>query len=326
MTIRSLIIFPLILLCLTACSSTRFAYRHADWFINWAVDDYISFDSEQQTQFDTALEDWLGWHCSKELPRYGDYLRDLSAVLSRDTTRLSDASLLDLSERATEAWTVSLSRGLSQASRIFAGLSHEQVAQLLKELDNKNQDFKQDYVSISAKKLKKLRVGRVRDAMTRWAGSMSDVQLKLTLDWAHSADNTYGLIFARRLHWRDRFQYILSKRPYDDFEHDFTSLLLHPELLLADDERDRLAASQQSARQLLLFLERSLSEHQREHFLAELAKTTDDLKHLSTHDCLERNKTLETPKNPQLNSPMALLLSTPHLIIHLPLSGRTALS
>jgi hypothetical protein len=314
------------LLCLTACSSTRFAYRHADWFINWAVDDYISFDSEQQTQFDAALEDWLDWHCSKELPRYSIYLRDLSAALSLDTTRLSDASLLDFSERASEAWTVSLSRGLSQASRIFSGLSGEQVEQLLKELDNKNQDFKKDYVSISAKKLKKLRVGRVRDAMTRWAGSMRDVQLKLAQDWARSADNTYGLIYARRLHWRDRFQYILSKRPYDDFEHDFTSLLLHPELLLADDERDRLLASQQSARQLLLSLERSLSKRQREYFLAELAKTTDDIKHLSTHDCLERNKTKGTPKNPQSNNPMTLLLSTPPLITPQPLSGRTALS
>ncbi|MFQ3201203.1 MAG: hypothetical protein ACI9SK_001934 [Zhongshania sp.] len=282
---RTLILLPLILLLLTACSSASFVYKRADWFINWAVDDYVSFDREQQTLFDAALDDWLDWHCSAELPRYGEYLRNLSAALSKDELRISDASLLGFADRASEAWIASLSRALIDASGILESLSDEQLAQFIEELDSRNKQFQKEYVALNATELEKLRVERVRDAMKRWAGSIDDGQQQLALEWARSSDNIYGLIFNRRLHWRDRLQEIFSKRPYDNFKADLTELFLRPELLLTNDERGRLVASQQSARGLLQALDRSLSKRQREHLLAELDEIKDDITHLSTSDC-----------------------------------------
>jgi hypothetical protein len=282
---RTLIILPFTLLLLAGCNSASFVYKRADWFINWAVDDYVSFDRQQQTLFDTALDDWLDWHCSAELPRYGEYLRDLSAVLSKDELRISDASLLDFSDRASDAWTASLSRALINTPRILESLSEEQSAQFLEELDSRNNNFQKEYVALNATELEKLRVERVRDAMKRWTGSIDDGQQQLALEWARSSDNIYGLIFTRRIHWRDRLQEIFTKRPYDNFKADLAELFLRPELLLAEDERSRLAVSQQSARGLLQALDRTLSKSQREHLLAELLRITGDITRLSTDDC-----------------------------------------
>jgi hypothetical protein len=293
---RTLILLPLILLILTACSSASFVYKRADWFINWAVDDYVSFDREQQTLFDAALDDWLDWHCSAELPRYGEYLRNLSTALSKDELRINDASLLGFADRASEAWTASLSRALIDAPGILESLSDEQLAQFIEELDSRNKQFQKEYVALNATELEKLRVERVRDAMKRWAGSIDDGQQQLALEWARSSDNIYGLIFNRRLHWRDRLQEIFSKRPYDNFKADLTELFLRPELLLTNDERGRLVASQQSARGLLQALDRSLSKRQREHLLAELDEIKDDITHLSTSDCGSAQQVNPTPQ------------------------------
>jgi hypothetical protein len=293
---RTLILLPLILLLLTACSSASFVYKRADWFINWAVDDYVSFDREQQTLFDAALDDWLDWHCSAELPRYGEYLRNLSTALSKDELRINDASLLGFADRASEAWIASLSRALIDASGILESLSDEQLAQFIEELDSRNKQFQKEYVALNATELEKLRVERVRDAMKRWAGSIDDGQQQLALEWARSSDNIYGLIFNRRLHWRDRLQEIFSKRPYDNFKADLTELFLRPELLLTNDERGRLVASQQSARGLLQALDRSLSKRQREHLLAELDEIKDDITHLSTSDCGSAQQVNPTPQ------------------------------
>jgi hypothetical protein len=293
---RTLILLPLILLILTACSSASFVYKRADWFINWAVDDYVSFDREQQTLFDAALDDWLDWHCSAELPRYGEYLRNLSTALSKDELRINDASLLGFADRASEAWIASLSRALIDASGILESLSDEQLAQFIEELDSRNKQFQKEYVALNATELEKLRVERVRDAMKRWAGSIDDGQQQLALEWARSSDNIYGLIFNRRLHWRDRLQEIFSKRPYDNFKADLTELFLRPELLLTNDERGRLVASQQSARGLLQALDRSLSKRQREHLLAELDEIKDDITHLSTSDCGSAQQVNPTPQ------------------------------
>jgi hypothetical protein len=293
---RTLILLPLILLLLNACSSASFVYKRADWFINWAVDDYVSFDREQQTLFDAALDDWLDWHCSAELPRYGEYLRNLSTALSKDELRINDASLLGFADRASEAWIASLSRALIDASGILESLSDEQLAQFIEELDSRNKQFQKEYVALNATELEKLRVERVRDAMKRWAGSIDDGQQQLALEWARSSDNIYGLIFNRRLHWRDRLQEIFSKRPYDNFKADLTELFLRPELLLTNDERGRLVASQQSARGLLQALDRSLSKRQREHLLAELDEIKDDITHLSTSDCGSAQQVNPTPQ------------------------------
>jgi hypothetical protein len=293
---RTLTLLPLILLLLTACSSASFVYKRADWFINWAVDDYVSFDREQQTLFDAALDDWLDWHCSAELPRYGEYLRNLSTALSKDELRINDASLLGFADRASEAWIASLSRALIDASGILESLSDEQLAQFIEELDSRNKQFQKEYVALNATELEKLRVERVRDAMKRWAGSIDDGQQQLALEWARSSDNIYGLIFNRRLHWRDRLQEIFSKRPYDNFKADLTELFLRPELLLTNNERGRLVASQQSARGLLQALDRSLSKRQREHLLAELDEIKDDITHLITSDCGSAQQVNPTPQ------------------------------
>jgi hypothetical protein len=293
---RTLIIFPLILLLLTACSSASFVYKRADWFINWAVDDYISFNGEQQTLFDTALDDWLDWHCSAELPRYGEYLRDLSTALSKDELRISDASLLIFSARASEAWTASLSSALINVSGILESLSAKQLAQVIEEIDSRNKRFQKKYVALNASELEKLRVERVRDALKRWAGSIDDGQQQLALEWARNSDNIYGLIFTRRLHWRDRLQEIFSKRPYDNFKVDLVELFLRPELLLTNDERGRLVASQKSARDLLQVLDRSLSKRQREHLIVELLELRGDISRLSTGDCASAQQVDPTPK------------------------------
>lgn len=293
---RTLIILPLIMLLLTACSSASFVYKRADWFINWAVNDYISFDREQQTQFDTALDDWLDWHCSAELPRYGEYLRDLSAALANDELRISDASLLGFADRASEAWTTSLARALTQTTGLLEGLNDEQLAQFLDELDSRNKSFQKEYVFLNATELEKLRVERVRDAMKRWAGSIDHEQQQLAIEWARSSDNIYGLIFTRRLHWRDRLQEIFSKRPYDNFKADLAELFLRPELLLTNDERGRLVASQQSARGLLQALDHSLSKRQREHLLAELLEITEDITQLSNRDCASAQQVDPAPQ------------------------------
>lgn len=283
---RRLILLSIVLLCVTACSSTRFAYRHADWLINWVVDDYVELDRRQQSLFDAALDTWLPWHCAQEMPRYQEYLQDLSGALAADARQgLTDASLLAFSERALDAWSRLVVRVLDDTTPILQSLDDKQVAQILAESESKNQRFYKDYVAIDASALEKLRVERVRDAMKRWAGSISNDQRQLALAWAQQADNVYGLIHQRREQWRGQLAQLFADRSREGFAPELAELLLHPERLYAQAERDRLLANQQAGRQFLLTLERTLSQRQREHLLAEIDKITEDIERLSASEC-----------------------------------------
>jgi|GEM_PF-6888766 len=276
----------LVLLSLAGCSSNRFAYRNADWFINWALDDYVELNREQQRQFDRALDEFLGWHCSVEMPRYGIYLRDVSAALAPDAPVTLDAGTLqELSVRALQFWELLLSKALDESLPVLQGLDDEQVQQMLDEFAEKNRDFYKEYVSVDEKKLVKLRVERVRDAMRRWAGSISKQQIQLAQVWAQDADNVYGLIYERRERWREQFAALMKQRTGESFLVELTDLLLHPGRFYSAAERERLLANQRSAQQLLLALEQSLIEKQRARMLAELAKITEDISRLSEPGC-----------------------------------------
>ena len=53
--IRTLALLAVALLALAACSSTKLAYRYADWGIVWWVDDYIPMTGEQQAQLEQEI-------------------------------------------------------------------------------------------------------------------------------------------------------------------------------------------------------------------------------------------------------------------------------
>lgn len=280
------IILAAVIFFITACSSTRFAYKNADWFINWALDDFVELDRQQQSAFDESLQGILAWHCEHELPRYHLYLSDLATVLGEGSTpRLTQGELQSFSERAVDAWSALLIKTLDESSPLVQGFSEAQVASVIAELERRNLRFYKDYVEIDPPALEKARVKRVKDAMKRWAGSFSKEQMQLALVWARQADNVYGLIYERREKWRGRLAELLQRRGEAGFTESLRELTLHPERLYAPAERERLLANQQSARELLLALEQSLSLKQRRHLLAELAAIAEDIERLSAPNC-----------------------------------------
>ena len=64
---------------LVGCSSTKLAYRYADWGIVWWVEDYVTLTADQKQQLNSDIEQLRQWHCSAELPRYQAWLDELES-------------------------------------------------------------------------------------------------------------------------------------------------------------------------------------------------------------------------------------------------------
>lgn len=69
----------LVVVLVAGCSSTKLAYRYADWGIVWWVEDYITLTGDQKQQLNRDIETLRQWHCSAELPRYRAWLDELEA-------------------------------------------------------------------------------------------------------------------------------------------------------------------------------------------------------------------------------------------------------
>lgn len=86
-----------VLLCCTiaACSSTSFIYNRLDTLIAWYLDDYIDFEPGQRAAFDQAIDDFLLWHRTHELPQYAAFLARVDRLLESSVSE-EDLEALEL--------------------------------------------------------------------------------------------------------------------------------------------------------------------------------------------------------------------------------------
>ena len=115
--VRLLVVLIITVLATSACSRTSFFYHRIPTLINWAIDDYLTLDRQQQVEFDDALDNLLEWHQTEELPKYVD-------LLDRVIVRMDSSTPLRVEDMATwQAEADSYSEALQlQAVRALAGL------------------------------------------------------------------------------------------------------------------------------------------------------------------------------------------------------------
>ena len=90
----------LIVAILNGCSATQVIYNRADILIRWYLDDYVTFDREQQAQFDARLDALLDWHRQEELPEYVLLLDDALLILDTDVSLAATRSMAEGIESA----------------------------------------------------------------------------------------------------------------------------------------------------------------------------------------------------------------------------------
>ena len=79
---KPFVLILVLVLGLVGCSSTKMAYRYADWGIVWWVEDYVTLTADQKQQLNSDIDQLRQWHCSAELPRYQAWLDELESDVS----------------------------------------------------------------------------------------------------------------------------------------------------------------------------------------------------------------------------------------------------
>ena len=121
------------LLLLGGCSSTKMAYRYADWGIVWWVDDYIPMTAEQESRLEQDIHDLRQWHCATELPRYSEWLAQLKSDVR--SGNLSQSTVTHHQEQLLSFFPPLMERARPAATRLLSSLSDEQVQQLASNME-----------------------------------------------------------------------------------------------------------------------------------------------------------------------------------------------
>ncbi|MGM0769188.1 MAG: DUF6279 family lipoprotein [Pseudomonadota bacterium] len=226
-SLRPLLPALLLVLLVTGCSSTKLAYRYADWGIVWWVEDYVALTGDQKQQLNRDIEALRQWHCSAELPRYRAWLDELEADVSEGPP--SETTVAYHQDQVFEFFPSLLEQATPVAVNLLSSLSDEQVRELATNMAESQQDMEQEFLADSPQATAEARAERTAERVERWLGDLNEVQQNIVQDWSASRGSQTEIWLQGRRNWQLALLDVLEDRAEPTFPRQLEALILNSE-------------------------------------------------------------------------------------------------
>lgn len=238
---NSLLLVALLALFMTGCSSTKMAYRYADWGIVWWVEDYITLTDRQKQRLNADIDQLRQWHCSAELPRYQDWLGQLQADVAGGTP--SRSVVVQHQERLFGFFPSLLERATPVAANLLVSLSDQQVEELAENMERSQRDLEEEFLADSQSATAAARAERTSERVERWLGRLNAEQREIVEDWSENRGAQTEIWLQGRRNWQQALLALLEEREQPDFRERLRQLIVNSEKARGDAYEAMMAES-----------------------------------------------------------------------------------
>ncbi|NMT64204.1 DUF6279 family lipoprotein [Marinobacter orientalis] len=267
------------LLLLAGCSSTKLAYRYADWGIIWWVDDYIPMTAEQESRLEQDIRELRQWHCSTELPLYSRWLTQLhSDVHAGD---LDQATVAGHQETLFSFFQPLVNRAKPAATRLLASLSDDQVQQLAANMEDSQEELEAEFLADSPEKTRAARAERTIERIERWLGSLNKRQRETVSAWSGARGEQTEIWLEGRRNWQQALlEALKERRDSDSFADRISYLIDNNEAVRGKRYQQMISESRTALSELMTELLQQADQRHLDHLAeraAELERDFDTL-------------------------------------------------
>ena len=185
----------LAVLTLSACSTLQLAYNHSDDFLYWWVDGYVNLQDTQKPLVRQDLKDLQAWHKAEQLPAYIALLQRMQNMAPND---VSTAQVCAVTQDMQNSFIGLLRRVEPAAAQLATSLKPEQLAHMRQRYDTTNQEWRDEWITLSAedrlKRRYKLSLNRLED----FYGKLDSAQRDLIRQWLAQSKFNPELSYAER--------------------------------------------------------------------------------------------------------------------------------
>jgi hypothetical protein len=200
-----------VLVCLLgACSSTTFVYNRLDSILPWYLDDYVELDSSQDRQLDELLEPFLAWHRRQELPRYVALLEQVEADLD---SPVSAAQVEGIYTGIEDAWLRLQDESLDWLLALGGSLSDEQVQEFLDVLQERQEEYEEEYLERSEREYREDSYESLLDSMQDYLGRLTDAQRDRLRAASLELRRSDSIWLQERAAWLQRLDILMQRQP-----------------------------------------------------------------------------------------------------------------
>ena len=267
---------------LAGCSfATRFAYNNLDWLAKREIGKYVSLTREQKQDVDPRFDALWAWHRTEELPQYAADLRRLATAVERGLNEDDLRSFLDTGE---VWWGRLSSRGIDDVAAVIATFDDAQIVEVLEQVDEDNEDYREKYVELPEDERREASAKRMRKSLDKRLGSLRDDQELRVTQWANARQLNAEGWADLQLKWRAEFEQVLATRAEPGFAQRLAPLFENNEDELPPDLISSNAYSTRLWIDMILDIDASMSDRQREHLIEHITEFAKDFEVLSRND------------------------------------------
>jgi len=251
-TLARATLLVVIMIALSACSSTRTAYRYADWGVSWWVDDYVTLTAEQEQQLARDFDKLRQWHCSAELPRYRQWLDEL--VTDTRTGGLDRSTVSYHQQRLFDFLPVVLEQAAPTATNLLASFSDEQVAELARNMARNHKEMEEKFLLDSPQARADARAERTIERIENWLGSLNPRQQRIAREWSESRGRQTEIWLEGRRNWQLALLEVMEERGAPEFGARIRHLLVNSAEVRGDAYKEMMTESQEAMADLMFEL------------------------------------------------------------------------
>ena len=276
---RAMAMLLVTIFVVSGCSSTKLAYRYADWGIIWWVEDFITLTEPQKQQLNADIENLKGWHCSTELPRYRTWLDSLQSDLAAGDPGPAEVS--SLQSQLTTFIPPLLNQITPIASNLLSSLSNEQVHELENNMTEKHKELEEKFLAGDSEQIAEARAERTAERAERWLGSLNGRQQSSINNWSENRAGQTEIWLEGRKNWQKSLLEALKNRNKPGFEATITELINNPEAGRGEAYAEMMDRSMQAMTSLIQDLLMASQPSHLDHLTLRASELSGDFKALT---------------------------------------------
>lgn len=235
-------------------------YANVDTLIIGELEDNFAFDNQTKKFAATKVTIHHTWHRYHELPRYADFCSTMADKMQKG---LKPADIVYIERSLKQARYRMASRLVSDSINVFSDFSDQQVERQ-KVLFQKSNEEIQEELQDSAIDRQNSRIEKAVSFFEFFTGPLNSAQLTMIQDSVRSMPDYQPGRLAYRKNMQGRFLEILKKGDEKELEKFLKNVLIDIESTYPADYRAMRTATNNQWKKLLLDLDATLTDKQRQ--------------------------------------------------------------
>ncbi|WP_199611674.1 DUF6279 family lipoprotein [Flocculibacter collagenilyticus] len=279
--IHKLVVATSLVVMLAGCS-VSFTYKYLDWLILWRVDDYITFNSQQDVLFETELDQLIQWHKSTEIPRYITFLDKLSRYLNADAG-VNEEQVSSIIHDLRDAWLRLSEAGYLPLSKLALSLSPQQIKALTASIEDDINEAESEIGTVEEQQDEFY--DNSIEFLSDWIGNLTTEQKALLIAWSEQKAPTRLRHLTYKKAWLAHLKYTLMRRENQPiFSKEFKRLITELDTFKT---AEYLAIREQNRAlwvRYIVQLSKSLTPQQKKRATKKLDELRTELKQIRDND------------------------------------------